>query len=115
MNLELIRQILMDLNDFMLREGVDIEYNLLRNKLQLLQRNLSKGQPKTRIRGLLIRLSKMNKKYLLVRVMDVLHYLTNKFKFQIEPPRLKLLRLIKPLDILVWTSDNNYPLKLEYT
>jgi hypothetical protein len=114
MSNEIKRQILMDLDNFLQREGVDMDLSILRTKLRLLNHNLEASKPKTIVRGILITMNRTNKKLLVIKMIDIIQWLRKKYNFEKVSPKLSLDRLTKPLDIIIWL-ENSYPLKLEYS
>ena len=73
-------QILNDIDEYIQRDGLIINKILIRSKLRLLNNITEIGLTKTKIRGLLIRLNKLDPTELTLRVLDVLKTLSKQFK-----------------------------------
>ena len=110
-----LSQILDDLEDFIEREGLTMDRPLLRSKLRYLHQNLTYGRQKSVVRGLLIRLNKIETGELLIRTIDILKSLYERRKLCKSVRKLTLTRIIEPTDTLRWFTNESYPLKLEYT
>ena len=62
-------QIINDLEDFIQREGLTMDKNLLRSKLRHLHQNLDFGRQKSVVRGLLSRLNKIECGEIVIRTI----------------------------------------------
>ena len=107
-------QIIDDLDEFVQREGLITNKLLIRSKLRLLSQITELGKTKTRIRGLLIRLNKLDKMELTLRVLDIIKTLSKKCYSVKSNRKLTLIRMAKPKDLLPWFTDESYPLRLDY-
>ena len=107
-------QILDDLDEFVQREGLITNKLLIRSKLRLLSQITELGKTKTRIRGLLIRLNKLDKMELTLRVLDIIKSLSKKCNAVKSDRKLTLIRMIKPKDLLPWFTEESYPLGINF-
>ena len=107
-------QIINDLDDFVQREGLITNKLLLRSKLRLLNQIIGLGKTKTKIRGLLIRLNKLDRMELTLRVIDIIKTLSKKCNPVKTNRKLTLTRMVKPKDLLIWFPEESYPLRLNY-
>ena len=110
-----VGQIINDLDDFLQREGLAMDRQLLRSKLRYLHQNLGYGKQKSVVRGLLIRLNRLHHSELVIRIIDIIQSITIRRGYQKSYRKISLTRHIKPTDILPWLENEAYPLKLEYT
>ena len=107
-------QIINDMDEFIQRDGLITNKLLLRSKLRLLNNVTEIGRTKTRIRGLLIRLNKMDTTELTLRVLDVIKSLSKRFANIKSDRKIKLNRLLKVTDIVEWIPEKSYPLGIDY-
>ena len=105
-------QIINDLDEFIQRDGLITNKILLRSKLRLLNQITELGNTKTKIRGLLIRLNKLDEMELTLRVMDVIKTLSKKCNRVKSDRKLTLTRMAKPKDLMIWFPEESYPLRL---
>ena len=110
-----LQQIIDDLEDFIQREGLNMEKTLLRSKLRHLHQNLLFGKQKSVVRGLLRKLNKMESGELVIRTIDIAKSLYDRRNLTKSYRKINLTRYIEPSDILSCFKTENYPLKLEYT
>ena len=110
-----VGQIINDLDDFLQREGLAMDKHLLRSKLRYLHQNLGYGKQKSVVRGLLIRLNRLQSCELVVRLIDIVQSLSTRRGYEKSYRKISLTRHIKPTDIVSWLENETYPLKLEYT
>ena len=110
----LLKQTIYDLDEFIQREGQEIEQRLLRSKLLLLHQILPKSRSKTIIRGILIRLNGTNIDEILIKVLDLINYQKIDKNFTKAIRKLNLIRMISPVDIISIFAEKPFPLKLEY-
>ena len=108
-------QIIDDLEEFLQREGLSMDKQLLRSKLRYLHQNLGYGKQRSVVRGMLIRLNKLKTGELLIRIMDIIISISSRRGYQKSLRKITLNRYITPKDILPWLENEPYPLKLEYT
>jgi hypothetical protein len=107
-------QIINDLDEFIQREGLITNKILLRSKLRLINNLLGLGKTKTKVRGLLIRLNKLEPAELTIRVLDIQKTISRKLPCIKSYRKITLTRLIEPKDIIEWICEESYPLGLEY-
>ena len=112
--MSLLRQTLYDLDEFIQREGPEIEQQLLRSKLLLIHQILPKSRSKTIIRGILNRINRTNIDEILIKVLDLIKFQELKYNFTKSIRKLNLLRMISPIDIISIFAEKPFPLKLEY-
>ena len=105
-------EIINDLDEFIQRDGLITNKLLLRSKLRLLNQVTELGNTKTKIRGLLIRLNKLDMMELTLRVIDVIKALAKKCIKVKTDRKLTLTRMVKPKDLLIWFPEDSYPLRL---
>jgi hypothetical protein len=110
-----LSQVINDLEEFLQREGLSMDRQLLRSKLRYLHQNLNYGRQRSVVRGMLIRLNKLKLSELAIRVMDIIISITSRRGYQKSLRKIKLNRYITPKDIIPWLEKETYPLKLEYT
>jgi hypothetical protein len=110
-----LSQISDDIDEFIQREGINLDRNLLRSKLRHLHQNVVKGEIKSVLRGLLIRLNRLNDIELITRTIDVIKSVRYTNKITKSYRKLTLSRFIEPLDTIEWLCEDTYPLKLEYS
>jgi hypothetical protein len=110
-----LSQIIEDLEDFIQREGLSMEKQLLRAKLRYLHQNLYFGKQKSVVRGLLSRLNKIDNGEQLIRTIDIVKSLHTRRNLIKSIRKITLTRFIEPTDTLIWFSNESYPLKIEYT
>ena len=107
-------QILNDIDEYIQRDGLIINKILIRSKLRLLNNITEIGLTKTKIRGLLIRLNKLDPTELTLRVLDVLKTLSKQFKNIKSNRKITLDRMIKPTDLIEWIPEKAFALGIEY-
>ena len=107
-------EIINDLDEFIQRDGLIINKVLLRSKLRLINNKLSLGKIKTKLRGLLIRMNKLDPAELTLRVLDIQKSISRKFVNIKSYRKLTLTRMIEPRDIIDWFVEESYSLGLEY-
>ena len=110
----LLNQILFDLDEFIQREGSEIELQLLRSKLLLLHQLLRRSKSKTIIRGILNQINKMDIEIILIKLIDVINFQRIKHKCKKPIRKLNLIKMITPIDILKIFEEKSFPLKLQY-
>jgi hypothetical protein len=107
-------QIINDMDEFIQRDGFITNKLLLRSKLRLLNNITEMGRTKTRIRGLLIRLNKLNPTELTLRVLDIIKSLSKRLGNIKSDRKIKLNRMLKATDTVEWIPEESYPLGIEY-
>ena len=107
-------QIINDIDEFIQRDGLITNKLLIRSKLRLLNNLTEIGLIKTKIRGLLIRLNKLEPTELTLRVLDVIKTLSKKFDKIKTNRKIVLYRMIDPTDLVEWIPLQSYPLGLDY-
>ena len=110
-----LNQIIDDLEDFIQREGLNMDKQLLRSKLRYLHQNLNFGRQKTVVRGLLSRLNKIEKGEMIIRTIDIVESLYKRRNLVKSIRKITLTKYIKPVDTMIWFTNESYPLKIEYT
>ena len=106
-------KILNDMDEFIQRDGIITNKVLLRSKLRLLNNLTEIGVTKTRIRGLLIRLNKLEPTELTLRVLDILKTLASKFDIIKSNRKINLSRILRTTDIVEWIPKESYKLGLD--
>ena len=110
-----LSKILWDLDEFIQREGIDMDKLLLRTKLTLIHKLLSKHTREKRVvRGLLNRLNKTSQELILLRTYDILKCLTDKQPVINLIRKINIRRIENPVSLLSFFEDKNFPLKIEY-
>ena len=107
-------EIVNDLDEFIQREGLISNKLLLRSKLRLINNLLGLGKTKTKVRGLLIRLNRLEPEELTIRVLDIQKTLRKKVPEIKSQRKITLTRFMEPRDIIDWICEESYPLGLEY-
>ena len=108
-------KIIWDLDEFMQREGDQFDVTLLRNKLRLLHAHVDKNTLiKTRLRGLLNRMTKLSNKIVVLRVVDLLLILRKNTVIAEFSRKIRIRRIEKPIHILKLIENSQFPLKIEY-
>ena len=112
---ENLSKILWDLDEFIQREGINMNKPLLRSKLTLIHKLLLKGsREKTIVRGTLNRLGKLCPELLLMKTFDILDFLRTKNKTTSFTRKINIRRIENPVTLLSFFEDENFPLKIEY-
>lgn len=112
---ETLSQTICDLDEFIQREGTKINREILRSKLRFLLKITFTEKPRTIIRGLLIRLRKLEISHIIIKTIDIINYFQKLNKINVRNRKFTLNRIIKPIDIIRYTEHIEYPLKLEYS
>ena len=114
-NLITFSKILWDLDEFVQREGIDMDKKLLRSKLIFLHQNLTNGsREKSVVRGMLNRLNKLKDELILIKLFDILKHLTSNRDIIQFQRKLNISRIENPITLLTFIEDENFPLKIEY-
>jgi hypothetical protein len=119
-NYNTFSKVIWDLDEFIQREGYQMDKILLRSKLQLVHRLLkTKNKQKRIIRGLLNRLNKMTNSLILLKLTDFILFLRNHTDKSVNNQifnhtrKITLIRITQPFQLLLLTNNENLPLKIE--